>query len=292
MSDLPVAEKLTKLGLNRLEANIYSALLLHPGMTGYKVSQMLSRPIANTYKALQQLEDKGLVLCTEPTGTKSYIAVDIDEYVEKLKAVLNEEKEAFKKEMEGVKIPEKSFGNFVLRNHAQVHKRAMKMIEEAEDFVMIDAFPRSYNRLKDTIMKKREDSKVDVMAKVYNFGDNIDERIILHYDKDKKLEDWQGQWLTISKDGTEALMAVSTGDGKRLLHAIWTTDPVISYSVYTGMMNQFFCNEILTALVSPQLMLTKNIAKTTFSKYENIFGLSNKIGIEALDKMDGDIDID
>jgi HTH-type transcriptional regulator, sugar sensing transcriptional regulator len=53
-------DKLMNFSPSRLEASAYVALLQEPGITGYRLSHILNKPIANIYKALKSLEHKGL----------------------------------------------------------------------------------------------------------------------------------------------------------------------------------------------------------------------------------------
>lgn len=83
---------LIDLGLNKLEANIYVFLAQNPGVTGYKISSFLSKPVANTYKALNQMEKKGLVLCDRSSKNKIYHTIDIKEYLQRLENEFAEKK--------------------------------------------------------------------------------------------------------------------------------------------------------------------------------------------------------
>jgi len=51
---------LTDLGLNNLEANVYLALLIDPGSTGYRVAKNLGKPVSNVYQALESLTGRGV----------------------------------------------------------------------------------------------------------------------------------------------------------------------------------------------------------------------------------------
>jgi sugar-specific transcriptional regulator TrmB len=54
---------LTELGFTALESMIYLALIDNPPMTGYGISKIICKPVANTYKAIESLSAKGAVLC-------------------------------------------------------------------------------------------------------------------------------------------------------------------------------------------------------------------------------------
>jgi len=53
---------LADLGFTNLEAEIYAFLLQESPATGYRIAQAIGKPAANTYKAIQSLEQKGAVI--------------------------------------------------------------------------------------------------------------------------------------------------------------------------------------------------------------------------------------
>src|SRR4051812_35804269 len=55
-------EALVALGFTGLEAEVYAWLLGESPATGYRVAQALGKPAANTYKAIESLQQKGAVL--------------------------------------------------------------------------------------------------------------------------------------------------------------------------------------------------------------------------------------
>ena len=59
-------ELLHSLGLNRLEAEVYTFLLEQPEpVTAYRAGRALGRPTANVYKAIEALARKGAVVIDE-----------------------------------------------------------------------------------------------------------------------------------------------------------------------------------------------------------------------------------
>jgi hypothetical protein len=60
---------LSTLGFTELEAAVYTFLVESSPATAYRVAQGIGRPVANTYKAVESLQQKGAVLVDE-TGTR------------------------------------------------------------------------------------------------------------------------------------------------------------------------------------------------------------------------------
>src|SRR5438067_13234803 len=61
-------QALQRLGLSELEATIYSFLLQESPATGYKIANAIGKPVANTYKGISALQDKGAVIVDESEG--------------------------------------------------------------------------------------------------------------------------------------------------------------------------------------------------------------------------------
>jgi sugar-specific transcriptional regulator TrmB len=51
---------LMEFSFSGLEAEIYTFLLRDSPATGYRVAQALGKPVANTYKAIESLQNKGV----------------------------------------------------------------------------------------------------------------------------------------------------------------------------------------------------------------------------------------
>jgi sugar-specific transcriptional regulator TrmB len=56
------AELLAEFGLTGLEAEIYAFLVQEWPASGYRIAQAIRKPAANTYKSLETLEQKGVIL--------------------------------------------------------------------------------------------------------------------------------------------------------------------------------------------------------------------------------------
>src|SRR5689334_12400249 len=58
-------QALQSLDFSELEAAIYTFLLQESPATGYKIAHAIGKPVANTYKGISALQDKGAVLIDE-----------------------------------------------------------------------------------------------------------------------------------------------------------------------------------------------------------------------------------
>jgi sugar-specific transcriptional regulator TrmB len=97
MSDRKVTEALTQLGLNQLEAEVYRFLISEHPASGYRVSQGISKPTANVYKALESLLKKGAVLQVDHRK-KSYSPVEPEKLFARVEKQFHNDKAAALKE--------------------------------------------------------------------------------------------------------------------------------------------------------------------------------------------------
>src|SRR3954447_24395728 len=93
MAKRKVASKLVsaleELGLSGSEAAVYAYLVQHSPATGYRVAQGIGKPVANTYKAIASLEEKGAVL-VDPSSTRPCRAVPPEEFLARLEGQFQE----------------------------------------------------------------------------------------------------------------------------------------------------------------------------------------------------------
>ena len=66
---------LSEIGFSELESKIYITLLQEGRATGYKISKIIGKPVANTYQALYKMQIKGLVIIDESKTPKECIPV-------------------------------------------------------------------------------------------------------------------------------------------------------------------------------------------------------------------------
>jgi len=224
-------ELLKEVGMNNLEAEIYLTLLQKPGLTGYKIAGEISKPAANTYKALNQLETKGLVVYTETDSNKTYSVIDINEYMDKIANSFESKRKMINEQIKHLKTPQRNFGNFNLTDKALVIEKAKNLILNAEKILTVDIFPIPYNLLKESIQKKESEESAKIYLKLYHQTEQICKHTIDSYRGDDHIESWTGQWLILCRDGVESLIACFKRETEELIHAVWSTDPFISFCI-------------------------------------------------------------
>lgn len=153
MSDRKVLEALSQLGLNQLEAEIYRFLISENPASGYRVSQGISKPTANVYKALESLLKKGAVLQVDQRK-KIYSPVEPEKLFARIEKQFQADKNAALKEFSRSSKPTFPTQFTAISTEEQLLSFARRALEDFESSVAIcssyyakqleESFDRSY----------------------------------------------------------------------------------------------------------------------------------------------------
>ncbi|MGI6393180.1 MAG: TrmB family transcriptional regulator [bacterium] len=235
MSDVEtITAKLMKLGFNRLEAEVYLALIRESPMTGYKVAQVLGKAAANTYKALESLEKMGAIVAEETPTVKQYAALPIGDYLDMLASRFKSDREFLEGSLKEMNYSLSGDKIYMLRSFEQVLEKCSKMLENAWHSVIVDAFPPMLAKISD-MLEKSGGNGVNVIVNAYEPVEMKNCRVIVKSNASKVLELWNGDWMNIAVDGREYLITTLEKDGT-LQHAIWSNSPYLSFFVFNGFM--------------------------------------------------------
>ena len=230
--------------LSNLEASIYIWLLENRRSTGYKVAMKIGKPVANTYKALKSLEQKGAVVSDNTSGTVYYDSVPVDHFLNRKEEEFKLRKKRIIEESSRLDIQKSKNGIYELKSSSLVFEKAREMIKSAEHSLLIDSFPFPLATLKEVIRKKGS-SNIDIFLKHYADEQLEGIRQISKTNSDIVLDELQGQWLIIVKDAVETLIAFFDRDGEEMLHSVWIQDSFLSLIQFSGSLLECTLSEIL-----------------------------------------------
>lgn len=260
---------LNQVGLNDLEANIYIWLMQNKKSTGYKVAKGLNKPVANTYKALNSLEEKGAVICDDSLNKKYYENLPIKEFLNKKENEFKQTRNLIQKEIEKIDSEKTTGGIYRINSKELVYEKAISLIATTEDKLLIDSFPVPLKRLK----KRIENEKVG-KKKFYlkSYDDESVENVhqIRAINGKQVLRLFKGQWLIMIRDTEESLIAFFDRKGDRLIHCVWIKDVFISYILFNGSVNEFNLIEIFGKLYSKEDNKIDKI-KSIVNDYQEVY---------------------
>ena len=260
---------LRDLGLSELESVIYIWLLEHKRSTGYKIAGQIGKPVANTYKALKSLQNKGAVLSDDSTGTTYFDTIPVEEFLNKLENEFSRKKEKIIQEVEKLDTRQDSTGIYEIKSQELVFEKVNSMIKSTKSQLLIDGFPVPMKIIKDQISKYRPD---DISVYVKNYAGEKIENVhqIQASIPDFLYSELNGQWLIVLRDTIESLIAFFSKDGSELIHAVWTQDPFISFILFNGSAYEFNFTEVCEQVYSDDSNKIDNM-KAIIERYKNMY---------------------
>lgn len=239
-------EGLMGLGFTELEAQIYVFLMREAPVTGYRVAQGLGKAVANTYKAIESLRNKGAVLVDDGEN-RLCRPVPASELLGRLERAYRDETEKTLRALSEINVPAGDDRVYHLSTAEQVFERCRRMLEQCRTIALLDVFPLPLEVLRADLEAAAARGLV-VGAKVYAPASLKGVRVISHARGGEIQKRWPGQWLNILIDGTEHLMAFLTRDGKGVHQAVWSGSPYLSFVYHSA-----FSSELLFTLLRPMV---------------------------------------
>lgn len=218
---------LSTLGFTELEAAVYTFLVESSPATAYRVAQGIGKPVANTYKAVESLQQKGAVLVDE-TGTRLCRAIPPAELLAALERTFDTRREAAAQALGRLRPAKPDDGVFTLTSAAQVYERCGQMLERAGDVVLLDAFPAVIERLRPAL-EAAATRGLTVAVQAYAPTDLQGADVVVPTTAGAVLERWPGQWLCLLVDGAEYLFAFLDRDGEKVHQAIWSASAFLAW---------------------------------------------------------------
>ncbi|MDA3814626.1 MAG: hypothetical protein PF570_10290, partial [Candidatus Cloacimonetes bacterium] len=264
-----LATMLRKMGLSELEAKVYIWLLENHRSTGYKIAGQIGKPVANTYKALKSLQNKGAVIGDDSSGTIYFDTIPIEEFLNKIENEFKHKREQIIEEVNKLEVQQEPTGIYEIKSKELVFEKVVSMIKSTENALLIDGFPAPMKTIKKFLSAKRA-KDISIYVKNYS-GDDIDNvhQIKANFD-DLPISELNGQWLIVLKDTKESLIAFFNKDGSELIHCVWTKDPFISFVLFNGSAYEFNFTEVNEKIYSNE---DDKIAKMKkiIERYKNMY---------------------
>jgi sugar-specific transcriptional regulator TrmB len=232
MRNSPSDGPLSLLGFNALEEQAYRALFEAPGQTGYKLAQALKKPVANIYKALESLLEKGAVL-VEDGDPAFYRATPIAELFDKLETQLRKQRKAALRQL-GARTSPPDERVYRLGSREQTIQRARGMIASSKRVLLLDVFPNLVSELSAEISAAAARG-VRIAGQIYSPAQFSGVMLTLRTERDQVLQRWAGDWMNLVADGQELLISVLERSGKGLHQAVWTRSPYLVWSFHSAL---------------------------------------------------------
>ncbi|MBN2537250.1 hypothetical protein JXB37_03125 [candidate division WOR-3 bacterium] len=234
---------LASIGLTGLEAAAYAALLREPGATAYHVAQLIGRAPANTYKALDGLLAKGAVVVDESSGSKTYAALPVREYLNTRRRELDARQDEIEQALAGETAGAVETGVYRLASADQVYERCRALIDGAKMLALVDAFPAPLAELTPALCAAAKRG-VDVLVKPYATTAIPGCEVLEAGPAEPQLEVWNGDWLNVIADCSQSVQAFLAKDGAGVHAAAWCRNPYLAMLDFNGMASEFILTRV------------------------------------------------
>ncbi|HEX8852976.1 MAG TPA: helix-turn-helix domain-containing protein [Pyrinomonadaceae bacterium] len=233
---------LVNLGFTGLEAEVYTALAQHPPMTGYRVAQVLGKPAANVYKAIESLQSKGAVIVDDGANRVCH-AVPADELLGLLERGFRESRERAATALAELQSVTADDRVYQLRSREQVLERCRRMLARAERVALLDAFPAPLEELR-AELEAAAARGVTVAVKAYEPTSLREAEVFVHPDGRAVIDRWPGQWVNVVVDGREHLLALLTRDGTGVHQAVSSESSYLSWVYHSAVAGELILADV------------------------------------------------
>jgi len=234
---------LVGLGLTPLESKIYAYLSENSPATGYRVAKAIGTPTANTYKAIQSLQDKGAVIIEDGTN-RLCRAVATEEFLDRLERRFSDLKTQARKELAKLKPAPEDERFYYLQTSDQVFERFRTMLAKCERVALLDLFPLTLDEIRRDI-ESAASRGIRVAVKVYQPCEVPGAQVVIAPKGEGTIRRWPGQWANGVVDGREHVLAFFSRDGARVLQAVWSTNAYTSWVYHSGLMFELLHGALL-----------------------------------------------
>ena len=230
-------ELLQSLGMNHLEAEVYTLLLQQAeSVTAYRVGKALGRPTANVYKAIDTLARKGAVIVDEGS-TRLCRPSPPAEFLGQLQKSLQEKTEQVADVLSNLAREPQDEGVYHLRSAPLVLERCRAMLARSEKIAVVDAFPEALNAVLPTIREALARG-VRVYVQTYEPAAIPGAKVVHAYQSEEVLAHWKCQQLNVVADSQEVLLALLHADLSEVYQAVWTSSLYLSCAMHIGLMRE------------------------------------------------------
>ena len=262
---------LVSLGFTELESSAYLFLLRESPATGYRVAQGIGKPVANTYKAIDSLRDKGAVV-VETTEGKLVRAVPAAELLRRIESDFDRRRRRAVDALTSIAATPDDDAVYRLAELEQVYERCRAMLRRAVHVVALDLFPAPFLALRADI-ERCVARGVMVAMQVYEPVALRGAEVVVNARAPHVLSRWSGQWINIARDSAEHLVALLDADGGAIEHATWTASPFLSHIAYSGLIGEITAAALMRASPGDLRRVAKRMAR-----YADV----SSIGVRAL----------
>jgi sugar-specific transcriptional regulator TrmB len=219
-------DALTDLGFTEIEARVYCFLLQEGSASGYRVAQGIGKATANTYKAIEDLAARGVVLI-DSGDTRLVRPVEPSEVLATLARDAAAKRKAAEAALTRLEAAPPDERVYRLTKPAQVFERARSMLTSAEAIVLADIFPSALDHLADALESTARRG-VRVVARTYSARPIARVETLVVPGAEEAFGAWPGMQMSVVADAREHIFCLFTESLDRVLQSVWSNSLFLS----------------------------------------------------------------
>jgi sugar-specific transcriptional regulator TrmB len=244
-------EPLIELGLSGSEAAAYAYLVRHSPATAYKVAKGIGKPVANTYKTIASLEEKGAVV-VDDGESRLCRAVPPEEFLARLDRRFRDQRSRAAASLVELQRAARKVdgeldadaGVYRLHSRAQVMERARAMLARASRCALGDMFPDPLTELA-ADLDRAAARGIDVVVKPYTESPLKRAVAIPIIQFEREIPQlWPGHHVNLVTDAREALLALLDPQGDGVIQAIYTASPYLAAIQHSGLQFEMIATHV------------------------------------------------
>lgn len=232
---------LSSLGFSAIESAAYASLLESSPATGYRVAKAIGKPVANTYKALEGLVEKGAVV-VEEGESRLWRAVAPGELLRRMERSFAERCAGAERALSTLFQDSADDRVYALKSREQVFARIRQMLAASDTVVMVDGFPGVFGELA-ADLEATAARGVQVCVLAYEKIDIAGARMMSACEG-TPVEEWYAQQICVVTDGREYLRAAFDWQSGKVLQALWSGSRLLSVTEHDDMICQWFTKAV------------------------------------------------
>jgi sugar-specific transcriptional regulator TrmB len=245
----PWIAALRELNFTALEAEVYAALVAERSATGYRLAKLVGKQVANVYKAIQSLEEKGAI-AIQGGQVREARAVPPEELLRHLAHQFERRRAHASEALARLPTSEGDQRVYELRSPELVFERARTMLVGAERIALLDVGAGPLVELRRDLEQaaaRGVDIALRTEAPVAVKGVEV---AVIPPRAAARDEPWPADWLTLVVDGREELLALFSADGRQVQQAVYSESAFLSWVFHSGLVAEIARDEALRVLAA------------------------------------------
>jgi len=268
-----IEKMLMGVGFTQLESSVYLYLLKEGSHTGYAIAKGIDKAVANVYKAIDSLTQKGGIEQTSGSG-KQCVAVPWKRLLDGESEKYNNNISALSSLLEKLPEPQNDEQIYQIKSADQLRQHSVQMVDGAKHIILSSLEPGVLHWLSEPLIQAAQRG-VEVRVKLYELADLPGVHTIVRQNGAegyRKTEDIQ---LSICVDGAEMLNAILNLDKSRVIQAFRTKSALMTLMAYDQLLYEFVLTELKAAIPAGDIQKAQKILADT--EHLHVFSSENEV---------------